>query len=70
MYSGFSSPASIGLTANGLHGSEHLACFLCWADDPAVTHASLRVVGFSSDVTVRSKAAGFPRSLEHLLTVS
>ena len=48
--------------------SEHLAsleaCFLCseiWADDPAVTHASLRVIGFSGDVTVRSKAAGFPR---------
>ena len=48
--------------------SEHFAsleaCFLCseiWAD-PAVTHVSLRVIGFSSDVTVRSKATGFPRS--------
>ena len=43
-----------------------------WADDPAVTHTSLRVIGFSSDVTVRSKAAGFldPSSeLEHLLVV-
>eukprot|EP00731_Ephydatia_muelleri_P026599 Em0018g699a len=41
-----------------------LTCALkeTWADDPAVTRTSLRVIGFSSDVTVRSKAAGFPRS--------
>ena len=56
--------------------SEHLAsleaCFLCseiWADDPAVTHASLRVIGFSGDVTVRSDAAGFSRSQFGMLAI-
>lgn len=59
-------------TASGMHtqhNSEPLAsleaCFFCsetWADDPTITHALLRVIGFSGDVTVRLKATSFPRS--------
>ena len=62
-----SSLASIRLNSQWYHANLALGiiwkqCLLCsktWADDPA---ASLRVIGFSGDVTVRSKAAGFPRS--------
>ena len=59
--------------------SEHLvsleACFLCseiWADDPAVTHASLRVIGFSGCDREIKKLQVFldPSSeLEHLLAM-
>ena len=56
--------AALAAEAYKLHANGQ-ACFLCvesWSDDTAVTHASLRVIGFSGDATVRSKAAGFSRS--------
>ena len=59
-------------TAMGIHGqpsSKHLASLkLCLhtsaarAADPPVTLASSKVLDFSVDVTVRSKAAGLPKS--------
>ena len=64
MYLDFSSPASIGLNSQYYAcqpSSEQLAslkaCFLCseiWADDPAVTLASLRVIGLIGDSEMRS----------------
>jgi len=58
--------------ASGTHfhpSSEHFTslalCFRCSAAkaaDPAVTLASVKVLGLSGDVTVMSKAAGLPKS--------